>query len=92
MRTDDDPQEHHDDMSQHEKPPARTIPAAYLIHQEGVIAVIAVVGLSLRPEGLAVGLAAPTNNASAIVGGLVVGAICAAALWLLRRRPALATL
>ena len=92
MRTDDGSSGHHSDRSHQKEPPARSIPAAFLIHQEGVIAVIAVVGLSFRPEGLVVGLAPQTEIAAAIFGGLSVGALCAAVLWLFRRLPALAAL
>ena len=92
MRTDDDLPGHHSDTPQHEEPPVRSIPAVFLIHQEGVIAVIAVVGLSLRPEGLAAGLAPQTSFSAAILGGLGIGALSAAVLWLLRRQPALAAL
>jgi hypothetical protein len=92
MRTEDDSSGHHGDTSHHNEPPARSIPASFLIHQEGVIAVIAVVGLSFRPEGLVAGLMPQTNTSAAIVGGLSAGALCTAFLWLFRRLPALAAL
>jgi len=70
----------------------RSIPAVVLIHQEGVIGLIALVGLSLRADGLFVGLAAKGLASTAILTGLVAGVLCAVVFWFLRRLPALADL
>ena len=70
----------------------RAVPAAMLIHQEGVVAVIALVGLSLRAEGVAGGLAPRGSAAYSVAAGVVAGAACAAAVWAWRRWPALAAL
>jgi membrane protease YdiL (CAAX protease family) len=70
----------------------RAIPATILIHQEGVVGIIALVGLSLRAEGILGGLAPRGSAAASMVSGLVVGGACAAAVWVLRRLPALAVL
>jgi membrane protease YdiL (CAAX protease family) len=80
------------DMGSHEEPAARAIPAVVLINQEGVIGVIALIGLSLRDSGVWGGLAPRGSLASGVIAGMVVGGICAAGLWMLRRLPALADL
>jgi len=79
-------------MGPHEEPSPRAIPAVAIIHQEGVIGVIALVGLSLRPEGVLGGLAPRGSLATGVFTGVVAGALCAAVLWALRRHPALADL
>ena len=79
-------------MGPHEELSPRAIPAVAIIHQEGVIGVIALVGLSLRPEGVLGGLAPRGSLATAVITGVVAGALCAAVLWALRRHPALADL
>jgi membrane protease YdiL (CAAX protease family) len=79
-------------MASHEEPSARAIPAAALIHQEGIIGIIAVVGLSLRAEGVLGGLAPRGSLAVGVFAGLAAGAACAAGLWVVRRLPALADL
>ena len=79
-------------MGPHEEPSPRAIPAVAIIHQEGVIGVIALVGLSLRPEGMLGGLAPRGSLATGVFTGVVAGALCAAGLWALRRLPALADL
>jgi len=79
-------------MGPHEEPSPRAISAVAIIHQEGVIGVIALVGLSLRPEGVLGGLAPRGSLATGVVTGVVAGALCAAGLWALRRLPALADL
>jgi membrane protease YdiL (CAAX protease family) len=79
-------------MASHEEPSARAIPAVVLIHQEGVIGVIALVGLSLRSDGVLGGLAPRGSLAIGVFAGLVVGAVCAGGLWAVRRLPALADL
>jgi membrane protease YdiL (CAAX protease family) len=70
----------------------RAIPATILIHQEGVVAIIALVGLSMRAEGILGGLAPRGAAATSVTVGLVVGVVCAATVWVLRRLPALAEL
>jgi len=77
-----------------ESPPTtpRAIPATILIHQEGVVAIIALVGLSMRAEGIVGGLAPRGAAAASVFTGLGVGAACAATVWLLRRLPALVAL
>jgi len=79
-------------MGPHEEPSPRAIPAVAIIHQEGVIGVIALVGLSLRPAGVLGGLAPRGSLATGVFAGVVAGALCAAMLWALRRHPALADL
>jgi len=79
-------------MGSHKEPTARAIPAVFLIHQEGIIGVIALVGLSLRAEGVLGGLAPRGSLAAGVFAGLAAGATCAAGLWAVRRLPALADL
>jgi len=79
-------------MGPHKEPSPRSIPAAVLIHQEGVIGVTALVGLSFRSEGLAAGLAPQGPAATAVFTGLGAGLLCALVFWLLRNLPALAYL
>jgi membrane protease YdiL (CAAX protease family) len=80
------------DMGHTKETPPRSIPAVAIIHQEGVIGVIALIGLSLRAEGILGGLAPRGSLAAGAFAGLAAGAICAAGLWALRRLPALADL
>jgi len=70
----------------------QAIPAVAIIHQEGVIGVIALVGLSLRPAGVLGGLAPRGPLAVGVFTGVIAGALCAAALWAMRHFPALADL
>jgi membrane protease YdiL (CAAX protease family) len=62
----------------------RVIPAAAILHQEGVIAVIAVVALWFREGGLAKALDASVPMASAIGLGAAVGLAGFGLLWLVR--------
>jgi membrane protease YdiL (CAAX protease family) len=79
-------------MGHSKENPPRAIPAVAIIHQEGVIGVIALVGLSLRAQGVLLGLAPRGSLATGIFTGLVAGTLCAAVLWVLRRLPALVDL
>lgn len=73
-------------------PLPRAVPAAVLIHQEGVVGVIALVGLSLRAEGILGGLEARGSIAVSVLSGLATGILCAGAVWGVRRLPAVAVL
>jgi hypothetical protein len=55
-----------------------------LLHQEGVLAVIALVGLALRPGGVVAGLASRGSAVNAVLWGLAAGAGCSLFLWLVR--------
>jgi len=79
-------------MTEAPKSTPRAIPANILIHQEGVVAIIALVGLSMRAEGILGSLAPRGAAAASVFAGLIVGTGCAAAIWMLRRLPALAAL
>jgi len=79
-------------MTETPDPTPRAIPATILLHQEGVVAIIALVGLSLRADGILSGLAPRGTAVTSVFSGLTVGAVCAAAVWILRRLPALAAL
>ncbi len=68
-------------------PPA--IPAAAIIHQEGAIALMALIGLSLRGDGVLAGLAPFTPLITAVFGGIAIGVGSFVILWVLRGlRPA----
>ena len=60
------------------------IPAIMIIHQEGVIALIAVVALSFRTPGLLTGLAPKHSFAEAVLVGVGIGLACFMVLWLIR--------
>ncbi len=62
----------------------RIIPAVVLIHQEGVVAVVALVGLSMTSAGLGGGLAARGPLATALLTGVLAGVGSFLVLWLLR--------
>jgi len=62
----------------------RSIPPQVLIHQEGVIAVIAFVGLALGADGIRDGLAARGPLATAIFTGTLAGVGSFLTLWLIR--------
>jgi len=70
----------------------RSIPATVLLHQEGAIAVIALVGLSFRPQGMVAGLGPRGSPANAVLLGLAAGAGCSLFIWLLRGLESLAKL
>jgi hypothetical protein len=75
-----------------EDQPLRTIPAVALIHQEGVIGMIALVGLWFRAEGLTGALSPIGTMTFALFIGVGCGALCAGLFWLLRSLPPLAAL
>ncbi|MEE4270979.1 MAG: CPBP family glutamic-type intramembrane protease [Thermoanaerobaculales bacterium] len=65
------------------------IRAALLIHQEGVLAVIALIGLHFTSGGIAGGLMARGPWAWSIAVGAASGATCVVLLWSLREIPPL---
>jgi membrane protease YdiL (CAAX protease family) len=79
-------------MTESPDTPPRAIPAVALLHQEGVIGVIALVGLSVRSEGLVGGLAPRGSAAAGLMIGVLVGVVAAATFVALRHLPALADL
>ena len=70
----------------------RSIPAVVIIHQEGVIGLIALIGLSIRSDGVLAGLAPPASLITAVAGGVAVGIGSFAVLWVLRGLRAAAEL
>ena len=68
---------------------ARHIPAMALIHQEGVIAVIALVGLSFRDGGLLAAVVPPIALGESILWGIGLGSAAFFALWVIRMLPPL---
>lgn len=72
------------------EPPA--VRPVLLIHQEGVIALVAVVGLGIRDGSPLAGLAAQGPYAWSLAIGALVGVASSGALWLTRRLPPLAEL
>ena len=67
----------------------RSIPAVVIIHQEGVIGLIALIGLSLQSTGGLAGLAPTVSLIAAVVGGVAIGVGSSVILWGLRGlRPA----
>lgn len=71
---------------------APSIRPSHVVHQEGVIAVLAVVGLALTERGPAAALAANGGTWRAVAVGLGAGAACVAVLFVLRRLPPVARL
>lgn len=65
------------------------IRAVALIHQEGALAVIAIIGLSIGERGIAEALAPKTPILGALSAGAAAGLACVVLLWLLRGVPAL---
>ena len=65
------------------------IRAVALIHQEGVLALIAVIGLSFGERDLFQALAPKTTLLASLVVGFSAGIACIGLLWLLRKVPAL---
>ncbi len=68
---------------------ARPIAARYLLHQEGVFGLIAVIGIGIQDKDPLQAFAAPGGLAEALGIGALLGLGCALVLWLLRRLPAL---
>lgn len=62
----------------------RVIPAVVLIHQEGVVAVVALIGLSLSANGVWGGLAARGSLAMAAIAGTLAGIGAFLVLWVIR--------
>lgn len=67
-------------------PPIR---AVALVHQEGVLAVLAVIGLSFGDRGVLPSLAARGSLVGSLTIGVSAGFACVGALWLIRRLPPL---
>jgi len=67
---------------------SQPVAARALLHQEGVLAVIAVIGLVIRDGNVLAGLAPHVSWTAAIVTGGAVGAAFAGVLWLWRRAAA----
>lgn len=63
---------------------ARTIPAVMIIHQEGVIALAAIVALSFQNAGVLAGLAPKRAILESLLLGVGIGVACFALLWLIR--------
>jgi len=70
-------------------PPVRPVA---LLHQEGILGLLALVGLALRPGGPARWLAPHGAVATTLIIGVAAAAGASAVLWLLRRLPAVADL
>jgi membrane protease YdiL (CAAX protease family) len=62
----------------------RRIPAPMLIHQEGEVAVIAVVGIWLRDGGFSAAFSARGSLPTSVVFGAVAGFACFGLMWLVR--------
>ncbi len=65
------------------------IRAVALIHQEGVLTLVALVGLAFGGRGILDALGPSNGMLTAILVGSVVGISCVAVLWLLRAVPPL---
>ena len=71
-------------MTEPETLPPRMIPATMIIHQEGAIALIALVGVWFRDGGVATAFAPRGGMAAAIAIGVGSGLACFCVLWLVR--------
>lgn len=74
------------DLGRVEPTPVR---AVLLVHQEGVLAVVALVGLSFNETGVLGGLAAQGPLLSSLASGVVAGGLLVAVLWAARTLPPL---
>lgn len=66
-----------------------SIRAVALVHQEGVLAVLAVIGLSFRDTGALGALTARGPLLGSVAMGLLAGAVIVGVLWSIRRLPSL---
>jgi membrane protease YdiL (CAAX protease family) len=71
-------------MTEEENLGPRMIPATVVIHQEGVIALIALVGIWFRDGGFATAFVARGNSVVAVLAGAGAGSACFCLLWLVR--------
>ena len=70
----------------------RPLSPVAIAHQEGVVAVIAVLGLAFRPNGAVAALAPVGSGAAGLAAGIGVGLAGSLVLWLLRPLPPVAAL
>lgn len=68
---------------------SRPVPARALLHQEGVLGLVAVIGLSFRPGGAFAQLGPRGGWVESLLCGLAVGMAAALVLWLGRHLPAI---
>ena len=68
------------------------IPAVALVHQEGVLTLVALVGLAFGERGILEALSPRGGFIDALLVGSTIGVGCVAVLWLLRKAPALRVL
>jgi len=66
-----------------------TIRAVALVHQEGVLALLAVIGLSFTDKGVLQALAARGPLIWSVAVGILAGLVCVGVLWSIRRLPPL---
>lgn len=67
----------------------KAVPARYLLHQEGILGLIAVVGVGVQDIDAVAAFAPASTLIVSVTVGLGFGAGCAAILWLLHGLPAL---
>ena len=68
------------------------IRAVALVHQEGALTLVALVGLAIGERGVVEALASRGDLLDALLVGSATGAGCVAVIWLLRNAPALKVL
>jgi len=66
-----------------------TIRAVALVHQEGVLALLAIIGLSFTDNGVLQALAARGPLIRSVAMGVLAGLACVGVLWSIRRLPPL---
>jgi membrane protease YdiL (CAAX protease family) len=71
---------------------ARPVRPVVVAHQEGVVGVVALVGLAFRPHGPVAALAPVGQPLAGLLAGLGVGLAGSVLLWLLRSTPPVAAL